>query len=114
MTEVVAFLVGRCYSLKHIQQAHGLMVPRGLHQDNIALSRFIEACSSLGFSNYAYSVFTRIPLPQPNIYVYNTMIKALSAAGSPPRPYLFITKFKSPPCDLTPTPSLLCSRPWFA
>lgn len=83
MTEVVAFLVGRCYSLKHIQQAHGLMVPRGLHQDNIALSRFIEACSSLGFSNYAYSVFTRIPLPQPNIYVYNTMIKALSAAGSP-------------------------------
>ncbi|XP_024159129.1 pentatricopeptide repeat-containing protein At5g56310 [Rosa chinensis] len=75
MKEVMSFLVRRCYSLKHIQQAHGLMVPRGLDEDNRLLSRFIEACSCLGFSNYAYSVFTRIRVP--NIYLYNTMIKAL-------------------------------------
>ncbi|KAL6203876.1 hypothetical protein ACLB2K_021147 [Fragaria x ananassa] len=68
--EVMSFLVRGCYSLKHIQQAHWLMVTLGLEE-----ARFIEACSSLGFSSYACSVFTRSP--HPNINLYNTMIKAL-------------------------------------
>ncbi|XP_050368431.1 pentatricopeptide repeat-containing protein At5g56310-like [Argentina anserina] len=80
MREAISFLVRGCYGLKHIRQAHGLMVTLGFEQDNRLLAQFIEACSSLGFSNYAYSVFIRTP--HPDIYLYNTMIKALSPSDA--------------------------------
>jgi pentatricopeptide repeat protein len=72
----LVYLLKRCSDLNHIFQTHGYMVLRGLDQDNLLLSRFIAATSSLGFSDYAYSVFTH--KAQPDIYLYNTMIKALS------------------------------------
>ncbi|KAK9273480.1 hypothetical protein L1049_018290 [Liquidambar formosana] len=74
-------LLNLCCNLKHICQTHGFMVARGLHQDNILLSRFIDACSALGCSDYGYSVFTH--KTQPDTYLYNTMIKALCQTDSP-------------------------------
>ncbi|KAB1227711.1 hypothetical protein CJ030_MR1G004261 [Morella rubra] len=73
-------LLKRCSSLNHIYQAHGYVVLRGLDHDNFLLSRFIDVTSSLGFSSYAYSVFTHTT--QPDIYLYNTMIKGLSRSSS--------------------------------
>ncbi|XP_007208240.2 pentatricopeptide repeat-containing protein At5g56310 [Prunus persica] len=83
--EVVSLLrlrLRQCSNLKHIEQAHGFMVAGGLHQDNRTLPRLIQACSSLGFSDYAYSVFTRTH-GQPSIYLYNTIIKAKALSPSP-------------------------------
>ncbi|KAF9616973.1 hypothetical protein IFM89_033043 [Coptis chinensis] len=57
------------------------MVPRGLDQNNLLLSKFIDTCSVLGFTAYGYSVFTH--KTQPDIYLCNTMIKGLSRTNSP-------------------------------
>ncbi|XP_062107846.1 pentatricopeptide repeat-containing protein At5g56310-like [Humulus lupulus] len=73
---LVSFL-RQCSSLKHIRQAHGFMVPTGLQNDNVVFAQFIQACSSLGYSTYAYLVFIHKKL-KPNIYLYNTMINTLS------------------------------------
>lgn len=68
---------------KQLYESHGMMVRRGLDLDNLLLSRFIGASSALGLSDYAYSVFKhRIQMKPaggngPDIYLYNTMIKAL-------------------------------------
>lgn len=69
-------LLKQCSSLKHLHQIHGFMLSRGLDQDNFLLCRFIEACSSLGFSYYCFSIFTHNT--RPDIYLFNTIIKALS------------------------------------
>ncbi|KAJ4960244.1 hypothetical protein NE237_020154 [Protea cynaroides] len=69
-------LLDHSSNFKHINQTHGFMVPRGLDQDNLLLSKFIDTCSVLGFIDYGYSVFSH--KTQPDIYLYNTMIKALS------------------------------------
>ncbi|XP_057955921.1 pentatricopeptide repeat-containing protein At5g56310 [Malania oleifera] len=72
-------LLNLCSNVKHLYQTHGFMVRRGLDRDNLLLGRFIDACSSLGFSDYGYSVFTHKTHQQGNdIYLFNTAIRALS------------------------------------
>ncbi|CAK9158988.1 unnamed protein product [Ilex paraguariensis] len=66
-------LLSQCSNAKHLYQFHGFMVPRALDHDNLLLGRFIDACTALGFADYGYSVFAH--KPQPDIYLYNTMIK---------------------------------------
>ncbi|KAK2980860.1 hypothetical protein RJ640_003087 [Escallonia rubra] len=73
---LLSSLLRRCSCLDHVHQTHAFMVPKGLDQDNLLLSRFIDACSASGFLDYAYSVFSHKSLP--DIFLYNTMIKALS------------------------------------
>ncbi|KAH7560360.1 hypothetical protein JRO89_XS10G0005000 [Xanthoceras sorbifolium] len=75
-------LLKQCSNIKHIHQTHGFMIVTGLDQDNLHLTRFIDSCSSLGFSDYAFSVFTHHK-SRPDIHLYNTMIKALSQTQSP-------------------------------
>ncbi|XP_068663825.1 pentatricopeptide repeat-containing protein At5g56310 [Aristolochia californica] len=66
----------QCSTFKHINEAYGFMVSRGLDQDNLFLSKFLETCSSLGLARFAFSIFTRNI--RPDIYLYNTMIQILS------------------------------------
>ncbi|PSR86930.1 Pentatricopeptide repeat-containing protein [Actinidia chinensis var. chinensis] len=74
-------LLSVCSDPKQLHQAHGFMVRRGLHHDNLLLSSFIESCSVLGLWDYAYSAFTHTTTTNhqtTDIYLYNTIIKALS------------------------------------
>ncbi|CAK7339056.1 unnamed protein product [Dovyalis caffra] len=80
-SSVLDSLLSHSSDLKHIHQTHAFMLLRALDTDNFLLSRFIHACSSLGFSSYAYSVFASIT-HSPDIYLYNSIINALSC--SPP------------------------------
>lgn len=85
-------LLNRCCNLKHICQTHGFMVPRGFDQDNTLVSKFIEVCFALGFSDYGYSVFTH--KIQPDVYLYNTVIKALSQTDSSKQAILLYNKIQ--------------------
>lgn len=73
-------LLGQCSNFKHIYQTHAFMVSRGLDQDNLLLSKFVDACSINGLFGYGHSVFAH--KTHPNIYLYNNVIKALSQADS--------------------------------
>ncbi|XWS71075.1 hypothetical protein CRYUN_Cryun03dG0105900 [Craigia yunnanensis] len=75
-------LLKRCSNLKLVEQAHGFMVRTVIDHDKLLLSLFIERCSSLGFSGYAYSVFAFSSQPHNHIYVFNTMIEALALTHS--------------------------------
>ncbi|KAI9195895.1 hypothetical protein LWI28_019164 [Acer negundo] len=74
-------LLNQCSNIKHIHQTHAFIIFTGLDHDNLILTRFIDSCSSLRFSDYAFSVFTHHK-PPPDIHLYNTMIKALSDSPS--------------------------------
>lgn len=83
-------LLKRCFNINHIHQTHAYIVLRGLDQHNLLLSQFIDTTSSLGFIEYAYSLFThKANQPQltsddnDTLYLYNTTIKALSRSRSP-------------------------------
>ncbi|KAF8099863.1 hypothetical protein N665_0236s0024 [Sinapis alba] len=68
-------------NLKTLKQAHCPMIITGLHEDNLIVAKFLEACSVTGHLRYAYSVFTHQPFP--NTYLHNTMIRALSLVDEP-------------------------------
>ncbi|EEF38963.1 pentatricopeptide repeat-containing protein, putative [Ricinus communis] len=78
----VIWLLNHCSNLKHLHQTHAFMLCRALDHDNLLLSLFIQSSSSLGFSLYAYSLFTSLTHP-PNIFLYNTIIRALSLSPQP-------------------------------
>ncbi|XP_010483106.1 PREDICTED: pentatricopeptide repeat-containing protein At5g56310-like [Camelina sativa] len=68
-------------NLKTLKQSHCFMIITGLNRDNLIVAKFIEACSNAGHVRYAYSVFTH--QPNPNTYICNTMIRALSLVDEP-------------------------------
>ncbi|KAL5995009.1 hypothetical protein ACLOJK_025067 [Asimina triloba] len=86
-------LLNRCSTFKHMIQAHAFMVSRGLDQDNIHLSNFIHICSLFNLKDYALSVFTQ--KTHPDIYIYNTMIKALSQMDSPKEAILLYNRIQA-------------------
>ncbi|KAI3706283.1 hypothetical protein L6452_23912 [Arctium lappa] len=72
---ILSSLLDHCSNGNHVYQTHGFMFTRGLDQDNLLLSRLIETCSNTGLLDHAISVFCYKTCK--NIYLYNTMIKAL-------------------------------------
>ncbi|XVF75306.1 hypothetical protein PTKIN_Ptkin13bG0177000 [Pterospermum kingtungense] len=79
---VLCSVLKSCSNLKHVEQAHGLMLRTALDHDTILLTQFIDKCSSLGFSSYAYSMFSFNSQTHSHIYVFNAMIKALTLSHS--------------------------------
>ncbi|KAL0926904.1 hypothetical protein M5K25_003157 [Dendrobium thyrsiflorum] len=76
----LTILLNQCSTFNHISQAHTFMLSRGLDQDKLLLSKFIHVCSSLGFKDYAFTLFK---LNQsPDLHLYNTMIRSLSQSDS--------------------------------
>ncbi|KVH90937.1 pentatricopeptide repeat-containing protein At5g56310 [Cynara cardunculus var. scolymus] len=73
--DILYSLLDHCSNGNHVYQTHGFMFTRGLDQDNLLLSRFIDTCSITGLLDHAISVFSHKTCK--NIYLYNTMIKAL-------------------------------------
>ncbi|CAN6472573.1 unnamed protein product [Victoria cruziana] len=79
----LASLLDHCKgSFAKITQIHAFMVSRGLDQDNVLLSRFIDTTASLGFSDYVYSIIQH-KNKGADIYLWNTMIRSLSSSSHP-------------------------------
>ncbi|KAL4591257.1 hypothetical protein LXL04_004215 [Taraxacum kok-saghyz] len=74
---IFSSLLENCCNSIHVYQIHGFIFVRGLDQDNLLLSRFIVTCSDRRLLDHATSVFFH--KTSKNIYLYNTMVKALSS-----------------------------------
>uniref|UniRef100_A0A7N0T8X1 Uncharacterized protein n=1 Tax=Kalanchoe fedtschenkoi TaxID=63787 RepID=A0A7N0T8X1_KALFE len=72
-------LLKRCSDFKNVRQIHGVMVSTGLEIDSVFLTKLIEVCSSFGFYAYVYSLFSA--RAEPDVYLYNSVIKALSSSS---------------------------------
>ncbi|KAJ6798148.1 putative pentatricopeptide repeat-containing protein isoform X1 [Iris pallida] len=70
-----------CKSLRSLTQIHSQMVRRGLEQQPVLLSLFLVLCNSLSALPYAVSVFDAVS--EPNLVLYNTLLKAHSDHRSP-------------------------------
>ncbi|XP_006342693.1 pentatricopeptide repeat-containing protein At5g66520-like [Solanum tuberosum] len=66
-----------CSSMSQLKQFHAQIVKHGLSYDNDAMGRVIKFCaiSESGDLNYALQVFDRLPEPDP--FIYNTVIRGL-------------------------------------
>ncbi|KAF4346809.1 hypothetical protein G4B88_013279 [Cannabis sativa] len=81
-------LIDQCTHIKQLKQIHAQMLRTGLFYDPYSASRLITASALSSFSSlhYAQQVFDQIP--QPNIYTWNTLIRAYASSSDPRRSLL--------------------------
>ncbi|PIA46466.1 hypothetical protein AQUCO_01500184v1, partial [Aquilegia coerulea] len=71
----------QCKTLRHLEQIHTQIIKKGSEQDHFLITLFINLCNS--FSNhlhYSTSVFNRVQ--QPNLYLWNSMLKGYCEKSS--------------------------------
>ncbi|KAI3667746.1 hypothetical protein L6452_42815 [Arctium lappa] len=76
-------LINQCSNSKQLKQIHAQMLRNGLFSDPFSASTLVSAfaISPLQDIDYAHKVFDEIP--QPNIYTWNTLIRAYSSSQVP-------------------------------
>ncbi|XP_058076235.1 pentatricopeptide repeat-containing protein At1g09190 [Magnolia sinica] len=65
----------------HLTQIHGHFLRQNLHKSNLLLAHFISVCASLCKMPYAHLLF--LQTQNPNILLFNSMIKGYSVCGPP-------------------------------
>ncbi|KAI9195296.1 hypothetical protein LWI28_013604 [Acer negundo] len=80
---LVFSLIEQCTSLRHLKQVHAHMLRTGLFFDSYSASKLFTASTLSPFSSleYARKVFDEIP--EPNLYTWNTLIRAYSWSTEP-------------------------------
>ncbi|CAN6484761.1 unnamed protein product [Victoria cruziana] len=75
-------LIRRCSSILSLKSLHAHLIREGLDQDEFLVSKILQASavSLSGQMDYAHLVFSRIP--NPNLFVYNTMLHGYSRSNS--------------------------------
>ncbi|KAG6681156.1 hypothetical protein I3842_13G077800 [Carya illinoinensis] len=76
-------LISQCTSLKSLKQVHAQMLRSGIFFDPFSASKLITASALSPYSSldYARQVFDQIP--QPNLYTWNTLIRAYASSPDP-------------------------------
>ncbi|KAF9675462.1 hypothetical protein SADUNF_Sadunf09G0034800 [Salix dunnii] len=79
----VPVLIDKCANKKHLKQLHAHMLRTGLFFDPPSATKLFTACalSSTSSLDYACKVFDQIP--QPNLYTWNTLIRAFASSPNP-------------------------------
>ncbi|KAL9305517.1 Pentatricopeptide repeat-containing protein [Arabidopsis thaliana] len=76
-----------------LPEIHAHLLRHFLHGSNLLLAHFISICGSLSNSDYANRVFSHIQ--NPNVLVFNAMIKCYSLVGPPLESLSFFSSMKS-------------------
>ncbi|CBI15973.3 unnamed protein product, partial [Vitis vinifera] len=76
-------LIDQCSETKQLKQIHAQMLRTGLFFDPFSASRLITAAALSPFPSldYAQQVFDQIP--HPNLYTWNTLIRAYASSSNP-------------------------------
>nr|GMD75207.1 pentatricopeptide repeat-containing protein At1g08070, chloroplastic [Ipomoea batatas] len=76
-------LLSNCRTIENLRQIHSQIIKCGLHHSPFALSKLVQFCaiSPFGDISYALSIFDTIE--NPNVVVYNMMIRGYSLSSSP-------------------------------
>ncbi|KAF8398470.1 hypothetical protein HHK36_017398 [Tetracentron sinense] len=69
-------LVDSCKSMAEIKQAHTQLIITGLILHPIPASRLIKLLTLSSFASLSYAHLAFIQIPSPDLFIYNTMIKA--------------------------------------
>ncbi|PSR86113.1 Pentatricopeptide repeat-containing protein [Actinidia chinensis var. chinensis] len=83
-------LLKSCSSLKHLESAYAFMVKTNANQDCFLVNQFISACSTFRRTDYALLAMSTIK--NPNIFVYNAMIRGFVHCSSPIQALILYSK----------------------
>ncbi|OVA06499.1 Pentatricopeptide repeat [Macleaya cordata] len=99
-------LIDQCSDRSQVKQVHAQMLRIGLFFDPYSASRLITLCTLSTFSpdiEYTRKVFDQIP--QPNLYTWNTLIRAYASSPNPTQSILIFSQmlheFPDPPNKFT-------------
>ncbi|CAN7019677.1 hypothetical protein IGI04_021636 [Brassica rapa subsp. trilocularis] len=76
-----------------LPEIHAHLLRHSLHGSNLLLAHFISICGSLRYSDYASRVFSHIQ--NPNVLVFNAIIKCYSLVGPPLKSLSFFSSMKA-------------------
>ncbi|XP_040994615.1 pentatricopeptide repeat-containing protein At1g06143 [Juglans microcarpa x Juglans regia] len=74
--ETILNQLKKCSSVKNLEYVYASMIKTNANQDCFLLNQFVGACSALSKIDYAVSAF--LQMENPNVFVYNAMIRAFS------------------------------------
>ncbi|XP_020246098.1 putative pentatricopeptide repeat-containing protein At5g37570 isoform X1 [Asparagus officinalis] len=74
-------LLSSCRTLRSLKEIHTHIILNQFQQHPFFISRFLVLCNSFSALDYAVSVFNRVS--EPNLYLYNALLKAHCDHGSP-------------------------------
>ncbi|KAI3794990.1 hypothetical protein L1987_37632 [Smallanthus sonchifolius] len=70
-----------CTNSTHLECIYACIVKNGYNQDCFMVNQFISACSTFYNTDYAFQAFTQ--MDDPNVFVYNAVIRACVCCCSP-------------------------------
>ncbi|XP_057484582.1 pentatricopeptide repeat-containing protein At1g06143 [Actinidia eriantha] len=87
---VITDLLKSCSSLKHLESAYAFMVKTNANQNCFLVNQFISACSTFRRTDYALLAMSHVK--NPNIFVYNAMIRGFVHCSSPIQALILYSK----------------------
>ncbi|KAG2718716.1 hypothetical protein I3760_03G232300 [Carya illinoinensis] len=76
-------LLSKCKSIHGLRQIHSHIVKTGLHNTLFALSKLIEFCATSPFGDLPYALLLFESIPEPNVFIWNTIIRGHSLSSDP-------------------------------
>ncbi|GKC76361.1 pentatricopeptide repeat-containing protein, partial [Tanacetum coccineum] len=70
-----------CSKLTQLECIYACMVKNSFYQDCFMINQFVSACAKFSHMDYAIRAFTQ--MDDPNVFVYNAVIRACVCCGSP-------------------------------
>ncbi|KAL5708564.1 hypothetical protein ACHQM5_019348 [Ranunculus cassubicifolius] len=92
-TTIISSL-SNCKTFKEVKQIHALIITTSLSKQIIPISKLIDFCtdSSPPYLHYAETIFLQIP--NPSLYIYNSILKGHSKSHNPIAALLLYTKMQ--------------------
>ncbi|KAF8407883.1 hypothetical protein HHK36_007021 [Tetracentron sinense] len=69
----ISSVLKSCKTTRNLEQIHAQIIQKGAEQDNYLITQFVCLCNSFFNIRYATTIFNRVS--QPNIYLWNSVIK---------------------------------------
>ncbi|KAI3678303.1 hypothetical protein L6452_37590 [Arctium lappa] len=81
--------------VKHLRSIHVILLRTGLHRSSFAVGNFVNCCANQGLMSYAAQLFDQ--MPEPNSFVWNTMIRGFQHNHQPKNAMLLFDRMRFEP-----------------
>ncbi|KAL8162895.1 hypothetical protein V2J09_014384 [Rumex salicifolius] len=91
----LSVLADNCSSMKQLKQVHAQMIVTGrIIHDNYAASRLLSFCAVSGAGDLSYAAKLFRHTPEPNSFMWNTMIRAEAGGSKPCKALILFVEMK--------------------
>lgn len=76
-------LLSKCHSMENFKQVHSQIIKNGLHNTQYVLSKLVEFCAIRPFADFSYALLIFDTIEEPNLIIWNTIIRGYSLSTCP-------------------------------